>query len=352
MTTLDCAPGRGRGGKRRDRPRGPGHALVRQRQRRRPGRRRPRRSSPAALPLRHAAAGRPGRRRRSMTDDRRMATGGRRPTRPRIALLYREFPESAASSTPTRVRDRVGAGRPAHPVPRHHPRGLLPGGGAREPGPAAGGDRRRVRMGDGTGDRRDARRPGRTAADAPAVLVRFARPVRLGPSPAAAVEEPIALEAIAAIALPDAARSIASIAGCSPTGCSDVTSTASTARRVLRPASRGTAMKRRRRGSTSARSRAAPSWSTWPTARELGDGRPSLRQRRHRRAPAGPDDDVALAPDWALQDPDDYLGTFQRPSRALLAETGVDPADVDRHRASTSRPARCCRRPPTARRSA
>jgi L-ribulokinase len=41
-----------------------------------------------------------------------------------------------------------------------------------------------------------------------------------------------------------------------------------------------------------------------------------------------PDGDVELEPDWALQDPEDYLRTFQQAVPRLLAETGVDPADV------------------------
>jgi L-ribulokinase len=41
-----------------------------------------------------------------------------------------------------------------------------------------------------------------------------------------------------------------------------------------------------------------------------------------------PDDDVRLEPDWALQDPDDYLETFRVTIPRLLLETGVDPADV------------------------
>ena len=47
-----------------------------------------------------------------------------------------------------------------------------------------------------------------------------------------------------------------------------------------------------------------------------------------------PDADVRLEPDWALQDPEDYIRTFQETVPSLLAETGVDPADVigDRHR--------------------
>jgi L-ribulokinase len=45
------------------------------------------------------------------------------------------------------------------------------------------------------------------------------------------------------------------------------------------------------------------------------------------RLPA-PDDDVELEHDWALQDPQDYVRTFQEAVPRLLAETGVDPADV------------------------
>jgi L-ribulokinase len=45
------------------------------------------------------------------------------------------------------------------------------------------------------------------------------------------------------------------------------------------------------------------------------------------RLPA-PDDDVRLEHDWALQDPEDYLRTLQEAVPALLAETGIDPAQV------------------------
>ncbi|HZQ88865.1 MAG TPA: ribulokinase [Gaiellaceae bacterium] len=45
------------------------------------------------------------------------------------------------------------------------------------------------------------------------------------------------------------------------------------------------------------------------------------------RLPA-PDDDVELEPDWALQDPDDYVRTLREAVPQLLAETGVGPADV------------------------
>ena len=45
------------------------------------------------------------------------------------------------------------------------------------------------------------------------------------------------------------------------------------------------------------------------------------------RLPA-PEEGVELEPDWALQDPEDYLRTLREVVPALLAETGVDPAEV------------------------
>jgi L-ribulokinase len=41
-----------------------------------------------------------------------------------------------------------------------------------------------------------------------------------------------------------------------------------------------------------------------------------------------PDRTVVLAPDWALQDPEDYLRVFQHTVPVVLRESGVDPADV------------------------
>ncbi|MGZ5352353.1 MAG: ribulokinase [Actinomycetota bacterium] len=41
-----------------------------------------------------------------------------------------------------------------------------------------------------------------------------------------------------------------------------------------------------------------------------------------------PDDDVLLEPDWALQDPEDYLRTFQVTVPSVLERSGVDPSDV------------------------
>src|SRR5665647_935842 len=41
-----------------------------------------------------------------------------------------------------------------------------------------------------------------------------------------------------------------------------------------------------------------------------------------------PDDDVRLEPDWALQDPNDYIRTFQTTVPSLLTQTGVDARDV------------------------
>ncbi len=41
-----------------------------------------------------------------------------------------------------------------------------------------------------------------------------------------------------------------------------------------------------------------------------------------------PESGVRLEPDWALQDPEDYLRTFQTTIPAVLKESGVNPADV------------------------
>jgi L-ribulokinase len=41
-----------------------------------------------------------------------------------------------------------------------------------------------------------------------------------------------------------------------------------------------------------------------------------------------PDDDVRLDPDWALQDPEDYIRTVQETVPRLLSETGIEPRDV------------------------
>jgi L-ribulokinase len=41
-----------------------------------------------------------------------------------------------------------------------------------------------------------------------------------------------------------------------------------------------------------------------------------------------PESGVRLEPDWALQDPNDYLEVFRRAIPAVLKESGVDPADV------------------------
>ncbi len=41
-----------------------------------------------------------------------------------------------------------------------------------------------------------------------------------------------------------------------------------------------------------------------------------------------PGSDVRLDPDWALQDPNDYIETFKQTIPAVLKESGVDPADV------------------------
>ena len=75
---------------------------------------------------------------------------------------------------------------------------------------------------------------------------------------------------------------------------------------------------------------------------ESGARRPRRRRRRsrarHRRPPyangviderlPAPDGDVRLAPDWALQDPEDYLGSSSRPSRPSSATPASTRRDV------------------------
>ncbi len=41
-----------------------------------------------------------------------------------------------------------------------------------------------------------------------------------------------------------------------------------------------------------------------------------------------PGKDIRLEPDWALQDPEDYIRTFQTTIPAILRESGINPADV------------------------
>ena len=60
---------------------------------------------------------------------------------------------------------------------------------------------------------------------------------------------------------------------------------------------------------------------------------------------------VRLPPDWALQDPADYLDVIRTTVPEVLARSGRRPAARSSASASTSRPARCCRPSPTGRRS-
>ena len=41
-----------------------------------------------------------------------------------------------------------------------------------------------------------------------------------------------------------------------------------------------------------------------------------------------PGTDIRLAPDWALQDPNDYLEVFKKAVPAVIQQSGIDPADV------------------------
>ena len=163
-----------------------------------------------------------------------------------------------------------------------------------------------------------------------AVLVRSHGPFAWGATPAAAVEAAIALEEIATIAW----RTL----GDRPVGASDPGGAAppplrpqARRRRLLRPAAprpRSADEVRRRDRLRHRVGRAV--------LVDLADGRggrdrdPRVRERRHRpRACRRLDDDVVLEPDWALQDPDDYVATIRSHGAAARSlGRAVDPADV------------------------
>ena len=76
--------------------------------------------------------------------------------------------------------------------------------------------------------------------------------------------------------------------------------------------------------------RRARSWSTWRPGAELATAvsRATPTASSTAACPA-PDDDVLLEPDWALQDPADYVAHDRRDGAGeLLRTTGIDPADV------------------------
>ena len=153
------AEGAGRRRERRPRAGWARDPLVRQRQRCRSGRGR----------AGHQAERRPVRRARSRIDGRRLARrrsrGRRRPPSlhghadasdplPGVPGGRRGRPHALPE------RHRVGPGRARDPLPRDDACGLLPGLGPGHAAPRAGGDRRRLRVGDRQGDRRVAARRG------------------------------------------------------------------------------------------------------------------------------------------------------------------------------------------------
>ena len=85
------------------------------------------------------------------------APSARRPTRRRTASCIASSRDRRRRPHPLARGDGVGPGRAPDPVPRHDPRRLLPRLRCREPAAARRRDRRRVRVGDGPGHRRDAR---------------------------------------------------------------------------------------------------------------------------------------------------------------------------------------------------
>ncbi|MBV9282143.1 MAG: ribulokinase [Chloroflexi bacterium] len=62
--------------------------------------------------------------------------------------------------------------------------------------------------------------------------------------------------------------------------------------------------------------------------RELGTAVYEYRHGVIDRHLPEPHNQVRLGPDWALQDPEDYIRAFQETIPALLAQTGIDPSSV------------------------
>ena len=178
MTTLAELKAEVARGERRDRPRRPRHAVVRQRQRRRPGRRRAGHQAERRA-LRLTDRGRHGRgvtRRRA--NGRRLPPAVDRHARP-PGCSTGSWPGSAGSCTPTRPPRPHGPGR--RPIPcSARPTPTTFAARSRYTADAAGRGRRRLRMGDrARGDRgaSPGRPDGRGFARGPG---RVSRSVRLG----------------------------------------------------------------------------------------------------------------------------------------------------------------------------
>jgi L-ribulose-5-phosphate 4-epimerase len=120
---------------------------------------------------------------------------------PTHLALYRSFQRvGGIVHTHSPLRDGLGAGLPRHSLPRHDARRPLLRPGACHAPADASGDRGRLRAAHRGRDRRDALRPrARPARDAGRAR-RLARALRLGSRRANAVENAIALEAVAAAA--------------------------------------------------------------------------------------------------------------------------------------------------------
>ena len=167
--------------------------------------------------------------------------------------------------------------------------------------------------------------------DTPAVLVRSHGPFCWGASPAAAVETAIALEAVAAMAtrtlLIDAA------ADCDPgRAARPPFRPQARAGGVLRPAARAgrthdedAALMKAAVGIDFGTESGRAVLVDVATGAELGTAVHAYANGVIDRRLPRPDDDVALGPDWALQDPADYVATVRATVRELLATTGIDP---------------------------
>ena len=304
---------------------------------------------PSGVAVRRAAARatcscRPRDRRASSTGDQRPSSDT--PTHLALVRAFaggrRDRPHALA------VRDRVGAGAPRHPVPRDDARRSLPRRRARDARSHRRGDRGRLRGADRRRDPRDVRASAdSTRCAVPAALVASHGPFDWGRrsrrrSRTRSRSRPSPRSRYRALSSPEHREPIAEAL------LDRSTSSASTA-----PApTTGSRRDRTRSASTSAPSPRARCSSTAPTAASSGTSVHAYENGViDERLPA-PDDDVELEPDWALQDPRDYVRSLQAAVPALLAETGVSPGGRDRHRHRLHLVHDAARRSPTGRRSA
>ena len=283
---------------------------------------------------------RPHGRRRSSSSTSRAARSsrascGRRRTRPPTSSCTARWRERRRHRPHAlAVRHRLGAGAPRDPVLRDDARRPLRrrrAGDARARRPTR--SRASTKRATGRRDRRDVRGSrARSARDGPRVLVASHGPFTWGATPSEAVENAIALEVVAALALPTASRLPETLdADRDRTLLRAALLAQARAGRLLRPGDdaprlevdlpRRTSIGDRLRHRVGARGPRRLS-----DGQRARDGRLRLRERRHRRAPAGAATTTSSSsPTGRSRIRDDYVRDVCRQAvPALLAETGVD----------------------------